>query len=193
MPPFSVVPPVQSPAVMTPTTRVINQDVLRASERDTEMLQDKPSRVPERPRGNTACGRPGACGECEGGCEVQACRWQDFNLADGVAGTPGGLGATIQVEAPTPISPTDPFIPETAALGLGALSPVISSRTMQIHHGCHHAQCIELANRLSRGHDELAGMSPLEVVRWAREHSAAQNCMQPPRTPRNHALFSSRA
>jgi Fe-Mn family superoxide dismutase len=190
VPPFSMVPPVQSPAVMTPTTLVINQDVLRAPERDTEMLKTNPPGYRNGREGDTAWGVQGRVESAKEAVKSKLADGKTSILLTGVAGTAGrAVGATIQVEAPTPISLTDPFILKPLPWVLGALSPVISSRTMQIHHGCHHAQCIELANRLSRGHDELAGMSPLEVVRWAREHARGTELHAAASDAWNHAFF----
>ena len=100
-----------------------------------------------------------------------------------------GQGVMTSVEEPTAVTLTGPFVLKPLPWVLGALSPVISSRTMQIHHGCHHSQCIELANRLSRDHKELAGKSPLEIVRWARAHARGTELLAAASDAWNHAFF----
>jgi Fe-Mn family superoxide dismutase len=52
----------------------------------------------------------------------------------------------------------------------GALAPIISARTVQLHHW-HYAKCVRSANQLARQHRELADKSALDIVRWAREHA----------------------
>jgi hypothetical protein len=76
-----------------------------------------------------------------------------------------------QLDRPTTSSPATPFVVKPLPWFLGALSPVISLRTMMMHHGSHYSQCVESANRLSRDYKNLAGKSPLEIVRWARENA----------------------
>ncbi len=108
-------------------------------------------------------------------------------LADGKTSIPltqVAAGARTHVE-----EPTGPFILKPLPWVLAALSPVISSRTLQIHHGCHHSQCIELANRLSRDRKELAGKSPLEIVRWAREHARGTELLAAASDAWNHGFF----
>jgi superoxide dismutase, Fe-Mn family len=97
--------------------------------------------------------------------------------------------ARSQVEEPVATSLTPPFVVKPLPWVLGALSPVISSRTMQMHHGCHHAQCIELANRLSGEHEELVGKSSLEIVRWARQHARDKELLTAASDAWNHAFF----
>ena len=94
-----------------------------------------------------------------------------------------------QVEEPTAASPPAPFVQRPLPWVLGALGPVISSRTMQVHHGCHHSKCIESANRLSRNHKELAGKSALEIVRWARGRGRDPELLAAAAEAWNHSLF----
>jgi superoxide dismutase, Fe-Mn family len=206
VPPFSMVLPVDSPAEispttqvdlpadslaeMTPTTQVIDQNVRRTSERGTEVLRTNPSGYLNGQEGDTAWGVQGRVESAKEAVKSKLADGKTSIVLTGVAGSVGrAVGPKIQGEAPIPISPTGPFVLKPLPWVLGALSPVISSRTMQIHHGCHHAQCIELANRLSRSHDELAGMSPLEVVRWAREHARGTELHAAASDALNHAFF----
>ena len=115
-------------------------------------------------------------------------------LANGKASTPptevaSPIGLTPQVDEPTSISPTHPFVLKPLPWVIGALAPVISSRTMQFHYGCHHSICIESANRLSRDHEELTGKSPLEIVRWARKHARGTELLAAASEAWNHAFF----
>ena len=96
---------------------------------------------------------------------------------------------TSQVEEPMATSPTDSFVMTPLPWVLGALSPVISSRTMQMHRGYHHSQCIDLANRLIRSHKHLAGKSPLEIVRWAREHARGSELLAAASEAWNHSFY----
>ena len=82
-----------------------------------------------------------------------------------------------------------PFVLKPLPWVLGALSPVISSRTMMMHHGSHYSQCIESANRLSREHKKLAGKNPLEIVRWAREHARGTELLSTASEAWNHSFY----
>ena len=82
-----------------------------------------------------------------------------------------------------------PFVVKPLPWFLGALSPVISLRTMMMHHGSHYSQCVESANRLSRDHKNLAGKSPLEIVRWAREHARGTELLWTASEAWNHSFF----
>jgi Fe-Mn family superoxide dismutase len=93
------------------------------------------------------------------------------------------------VDEMTANSSTGPFVLKPLPWVLGALAPVISSRTMQIHHGCHYSRCIESANRLSRNYKELADKRPLEIVRWAREHARDTELLAAASEAWNHAFF----
>ena len=106
-----------------------------------------------------------------------------------VLSTRSATTVTSQVEEPMTPSPTDSFVMTPLPWVLGALSPVISSRTMQMHHGCHHAQCIDLANRLTRSHKDLAGKNPLEIVRWAREHARGSELLAAASDAWNHSFY----
>lgn len=52
-----------------------------------------------------------------------------------------------------------------------ALEPVISARTVQFHHGFHHAGYVAGANQALREYPALIGMAPLQIVRWAAKHA----------------------
>ena len=105
------------------------------------------------------------------------------NLTQGDSG-----GAYTPLDGPTK-SPQDmPFVLKPLPWVLGALSPVISSRTM-MHHGAYYSQCIESANRLSRDHKKLAGKNPLEIVRWAREHARGTELLSTASEAWNHSFY----
>ena len=82
-----------------------------------------------------------------------------------------------------------PFVLMPLPWVLSALSPVISSRTLRMHHGDHYFRCIESANRLSRDHKKLAGKNPLEIVRWAREHARGTELLTTASEAWNHTLY----
>lgn len=63
--------------------------------------------------------------------------------------------------------PAQSFTLPALPWSMEALSPVISSQTLQIHHEQHHAAYVDTANRLMQDCAELAGKSALEIVRWA--------------------------
>jgi Fe-Mn family superoxide dismutase len=94
-----------------------------------------------------------------------------------------------QLHEPTPSSPDMPFVRKPLPWVLGALSPVISARTMMMHHGSYYSQCIESANRLSRDHKKLAGKDPLEIVRWAREHARGTELLSTASEAWNHSFY----
>ena len=94
-----------------------------------------------------------------------------------------------QLDEPTTSSPDMPFVLKPLPWVLGALSPVISSRTMMMHHGSYYSQCIESANRLSRDHKKLAGKNPLEIVRWAREHARGTELLSTASEAWNHSFY----
>jgi superoxide dismutase, Fe-Mn family len=71
---------------------------------------------------------------------------------------------------------------------LGALSPVISARTMMLH-GSYHAQCAESANQLAGNHEGLEGKSSLEVMRWARQHARGTELHTMASEAWNHSLY----
>ena len=93
-----------------------------------------------------------------------------------------------QVDKPTTSSQDMPFVLEPLPWVLGALSPVISSRTM-MHHGSYHSQCIESANRLARDHKKLAGKNSLEIVRWAFEHAHGTELLSTASEAWNHSFY----
>ena len=94
-----------------------------------------------------------------------------------------------QIDEPTTSRPDMPFVGKSLPWVLGALSPVISARTMMMHHGSHYSQCIESANRLAREHKNLAGRNPLEIVRWAREHARGTELLTAASEAWNHTFF----
>jgi Fe-Mn family superoxide dismutase len=94
-----------------------------------------------------------------------------------------------QLAEPTTSSPDNPFVLKPLPWVLGALSPVISARSMMLHHGSHYSQCIESANRLSREHKKLAGKNALEIVRWAREHARGTELLTTASEAWNHTLY----
>ena len=93
------------------------------------------------------------------------------------------------LDEPTTRSPEMPFVLKPLPWVLSALSPVISSRTMMMHHGAYYSQCIESANRLSREHKKLAGKNPLEIVRWAREHARGTELLATASEAWNHSFY----
>jgi Fe-Mn family superoxide dismutase len=69
----------------------------------------------------------------------------------------------------------------------GALDPVISARTIQLHHGKHHKAYVDKTNELVAG-TPLAGMSLEEVVR-AAEKEKNQKLFNNAAQAWNHAFF----
>ena len=106
------------------------------------------------------------------------------NLAQGLA-----TSTMRQLDQPTTSSPDTAFVLMPLPWVLSALSPVISSRTLRMHHGDHYARCIESANRLARDHKKLAGKNPLEIVRWAREHARGTELLTTASEAWNHSLY----
>ena len=86
-------------------------------------------------------------------------------------------------------SPDMPFVFKPLPWVVGALSPVISTRTMMMHHGSHYSQCIESANRLSQEHKNLAGKNPVEILRWAREHARGTELLSSVSEAWNHSFY----
>lgn len=81
-----------------------------------------------------------------------------------------------------------PFVLQPMPWVLGALSPVISARTMMLH-GSYYAQCVESANRLVRDHKELAGKNSLEIMRWACEHARGTELHSTASEAWNHSFY----
>jgi Fe-Mn family superoxide dismutase len=98
-------------------------------------------------------------------------------------------GTIPQFDERTKGPPDTPFVPAPLPWVLGALSPVISARTMMMHHGSYYAQCIESANRLSRDYWQLADKSPLEIVRWALEHARGTELLAAASEAWNHTIY----
>ena len=93
-----------------------------------------------------------------------------------------------QLNEPTTSSPDMPFVLKPLPWVLGALSPVISSRTL-MHHGSYHSQCIVSANRLARDQKKLAGKNSLEIVRWACVHARGTELLSTASEAWNHSLY----
>ena len=93
-----------------------------------------------------------------------------------------------QLDELTTSSKDVPFALQPPPWVLGALSPVISARTMMLH-GAYHAQCIESANRLARDHKNLAGKNSLEIVRWACEHARGTELRSMALEAWNHSFY----
>ncbi len=93
-----------------------------------------------------------------------------------------------QLDEPATSSQDMPFVLKPLPWVLGALAPVISSKTM-MHHGAYYSQCIESANRLSRDHKKLAGKNPLDIVRWAREHARGTELLSTASEAWNHSFY----
>ena len=100
----------------------------------------------------------------------------------------GARGAMAQLDELTTSSAEMPFALQPPPWVLGALSPVISSRTMMLH-GAYHAQCIKSANRLARDHKQLAGKNSLEIVRWAHEHASGTELLSTASEAWNHSFY----
>ncbi|MEP7247578.1 MAG: Fe-Mn family superoxide dismutase, partial [Gammaproteobacteria bacterium] len=96
---------------------------------------------------------------------------------------------TPRVHEPSAAVPVGPFVLQPLPCLAGALAPVISSRTVQVHHGCHYATCIALANQLSREHPELAHKGALDIVLWARKHARHTELFAATSEAWNHELF----
>ena len=96
--------------------------------------------------------------------------------------------AMAQLDELTTSSKDVPFVLQPLPWVLGALSPVISSRTMMLH-GAYHAQCTESANRLARDHKNLAGKNSLEIVRWACEHARGTELHSMASEAWNHSFY----
>jgi Fe-Mn family superoxide dismutase len=82
--------------------------------------------------------------------------FRTFALA-GAAGLPAGMAAQTPAQGPF----TLPKLPYAA----DALEPHIDARTMEIHHGRHHAGYVNNLNNALAGRPELAKMTVEELVR----------------------------
>lgn len=83
---------------------------------------------------------------------------------------------------------TGAFALEPLPWPAGALAPIISARTVQVHHW-HYAKCVRSANKLAHEHRELADKSPLDIVRWAREHARDSKLFAASSEAWNHELL----
>jgi Fe-Mn family superoxide dismutase len=97
-------------------------------------------------------------------------------------------GSSAQPEELTTNPQDTPFVLQPIPWVLGALTPVISARTMMTH-GSYHAQCVESANRLAQAHKGLAGKNSLEIVRWAREHARGTELLSMASEAWNHSFY----
>ena len=97
-------------------------------------------------------------------------------------------GTVAQLDESTTSSPDMPFVLKPLPWVLGALSPVISSRTL-MHHGFYHSKCIESVNRLVQDQKKLAGKNPLEILRWARKHARGTELLSTASEAWNHSLY----
>ena len=109
-------------------------------------------------------------------------------LIEGASGPILTTSTIAQLDEPTTSSPDMPFVLQPLPWVLGAISPVISSRTM-MRHVSYYSQCVESANRLSRDHKKLAGKNPLEIVRWAREHARGTELLSTASEAWNHSFY----
>lgn len=107
--------------------------------------------------------------------------------AAALANLPGTL--TLPVQGSSATVAAGPFVMQPLPWLAGALAPVMSSRTVQVHYGSHHASCIAWANQLSRERDELAHKSALDIVCWAREHARDTELFKATSEAWNHDLF----
>ena len=97
-------------------------------------------------------------------------------------------GTRAQPDNLTTNSQDTPFVLQPMPWVLGALSPVISARTMMLH-GSYHAQCVESANRLARDHEGLEGKNSLEILRWACEHARGTELHSTASDAWNHSFY----
>jgi Fe-Mn family superoxide dismutase len=74
------------------------------------------------------------------------------------------LAATQPAAAPA-AAPTGPYDLAPLPYPADALEPFIDARTMEIHHGRHHATYVTSLNKAVAGQAELAGKSPVDLIR----------------------------
>ena len=187
----SLTPQVDTPAASLPIAPAVDRVVDRVVERNVEITgtnpgEDRIDRECDAPKENVPPRLEIARDTVR---SKLAAVHPSISLTEAAASTRRATAVWSQAEEATTTSPTGSFVLKPLPWVLGALSPVISSRTMQVHHGCHHSQCIALANRLSRSHRELAGKSPLEIVRWADENARGTALHAAASDAWNHALF----
>lgn len=70
-----------------------------------------------------------------------------------------------------------------------ALEPAMSARTLQFHHGIHHAGYVAATNRLILEQPCLAELSPLEVVRQAAKDNVESPLFRNAAQAWNHDFF----
>ncbi len=66
--------------------------------------------------------------------------------------------------APAAPAPVGPFKLDPLPYAADALEPFIDARTMEIHHGRHHATYVTGLNKVVTDHADLAGKSPIELI-----------------------------
>lgn len=76
-----------------------------------------------------------------------------------------GVGVGVASEARGAAAGGDAFALPALPYAADALEPHIDARTMEIHHGKHHAAYVANLNKAVAGHPELAGKSIEELVR----------------------------
>lgn len=72
--------------------------------------------------------------------------------------------ATPAAPAPAAAAPTGPHRLEPLPYPVDALEPFIDARTMEIHHGRHHAAYVTGLNKVVHDHPDLAGKTPLQLI-----------------------------
>ena len=179
----ALLPPRDVPAASLPTT---------GSDLTTFARKVGPADVAHRGSGsaNLAQGNSGGANTTawEGAAQARLVRAK-VALIEGASQPILATSTMRQLDQPTTSSPHMPFVLMPLPWVLSALSPVISSRTLRMHHGDHYFRCIESANRLSRDHKKLAGKNPLEIVRWAREHARGTELLTTASEAWNHTLY----
>ncbi len=72
---------------------------------------------------------------------------------------------TLEISAQAPAAPTGPFHLPKLPYALDALEPHIDAKTMEIHHGKHHAGYVANLNKAVAGQSELAPKTAEDLVR----------------------------
>jgi Fe-Mn family superoxide dismutase len=74
------------------------------------------------------------------------------------------LLAAAQNPAPAADAPTGPYKLDPLPYAYDALEPFIDAKTMEIHHGRHHAAYVRSLNTAVQGHPDLAQKSPKDLI-----------------------------
>ena len=184
-----LLPPRDAPAADLPTT---------GSDLATFARKVGPADVAHRSNGSTNLAQGNAGGAYttawEGAAQARLERAKEtvkskVALIEGASRPILATSTMRQLDQPTTSSPDTPFVLIPLPWVLSALSPVISSKTLRMHHGDYYSRCIESANRLARDHKKLAGKNPLEIVRWAREHARGTELLTTASEAWNHSLY----